>query len=125
MTLVEGTYYRHCSEVDLKSDSGEIIEAGETYFWNPKAKSILTLNEGEVELLGLKDYSTDERKKLAKSGAAMRDGSYPIKDCGDVKDALHRIGTGKASKSAIVAHIRKRAKELGCSIPGSEVLNKK
>ena len=122
--LVEGTYYRHVSEVDLRSDSGEVIEAGETFFWNPKGKSVLTLNEGEVELLGLKDYSTEERKSLAKKGYAMRDGSYPIKDCGDVKDALHRIGSGNASKSAIVAHIRRQAKRLGCNIPGSDVLNK-
>lgn len=121
--LVEGTYKRLKANTNLESTSGEIIEAGDTFFFNEEGNSILTLNEGEVEILGLKDYPTAVRKALAKKGFAMADGSYPIKDCGDVSDALHRIGSGDASKAAIIAHIRKNAKRLGCSIPGSKILN--
>lgn len=116
MTLVEGTYYYKVADKELKSKSGETISPGDTYFFNPKAKHILTLNEGEVELLGLRDVSTKERKKLAKKGAALSDGSYPIANCKDAANAIHRIGTGtKHAKSTIRAHIRKRVKELGCT----------
>src|SRR5574342_252510 len=120
---IEGTHHSKVADKELKSNSGEEILAGDGYFLNQKANHVLTLNEGEVELLGLKDYSAEKRRELAKKGHAMAGGRYPIVDCGDVKDALHRIGTGKGSKAAIVAHIRKRAKALGCKIPGSEVLN--
>lgn len=122
--LVEGLYRCKTAKEDLSSTSGEKILAGDTFFENEEANSILTLNEGEVELLGLKDYSTAIRKQMAKSGEALPDGSYPIKNCADVSDALHRIGTGtKHSKAEIEAHIRSRAKALGCSMPGSKVLN--
>lgn len=119
--LVAGTYQRKSAKEELVSTSGEKIEAGETYFFNEEANSVLTLNEGEVEILGFRDFSTAERKSLAAKGFAMKDGSYPIVNCSDASNAIHRIGTGNASPSAIKAHISKRVKALGCS--GSEFDN--
>ena len=114
--LIEGIYHRKTASKELESTSGEIISLGETYFINSEANSVLTLNEGEVELLGLRDVSTAERKALAKKGQALADGSYPIASCKDASNAIRRIGTGtKHSKATIVAHIRKRVRALGCS----------
>jgi hypothetical protein len=62
-----------------------------------------------------RDFSTDKRDKMAKMGTAMPDGSYPIANRKDVQNAIRAIGRAPASKRAAVkAHIKKRAKALGC-----------
>jgi hypothetical protein len=61
-----------------------------------------------------KDYDEATRKEYAEKGWALKDGSYPISDCGDVKDAVHRVGTGSHAESTIRAHILKRWKALKC-----------
>lgn len=60
-----------------------------------------------------KNYSAGDRKKMAAKGHAMPDGSYPIADEEDLKNAIHLAGNGKDGKSAIQAHIKKRAKAIG------------
>jgi hypothetical protein len=63
----------------------------------------------------LKDYPTESRKRMAKSGSAMPDGSFPIADCEDVNNARRAIGrTNPSKRGAVRAHIAKRAKALGC-----------
>lgn len=57
--------------------------------------------------------SADERKAFAKSGVAMSDGSYPIRNASDLSNAIHAIGRGSGSHADIRAHIVKRAKTLG------------
>lgn len=59
-----------------------------------------------------RDFSTGERKKLAKTGAAMPGGGYPIKNRQDLANAKQAIGRAK-NRSATIAHINKRAKVLG------------
>ena len=61
-----------------------------------------------------KDYSTEERKELAKKGWALPDGSFPIADKEDLKNAVHLIGMASQPAKA-KSHIIKRAKELGAS----------
>lgn len=63
-----------------------------------------------------KNYSTDQRRDMAKSGQALPDGSFPIKDCGDVADAIPLVGRYKGPHDAR-AHVIRRAKSLGCSLP--------
>jgi hypothetical protein len=60
-------------------------------------------------------YNADDRKRMASSGQAMDDGSYPIADADDLDNAIHAVGRGGASHNAIRAHIIKRAKALGLS----------
>lgn len=59
-----------------------------------------------------KDYSTDQRRKLAKEGKAMPDLSFPIVDTQDLKNAI-RLARTPAQR----AHIKRRAKALGGSFP--------
>ena len=67
---------------------------------------------------GFKNYTAEQRKKMAKAGTAMPDGSFPIADCEDVSNARQSIGRAPESKrSAVQAHINKRAKALSCSKP--------
>lgn len=60
---------------------------------------------------GKKDYSDDKRKEMANAGEAMPDGSFPIKDKGDLKDAIHAFGRAK-NKAKVKEHIIARAKAL-------------
>lgn len=60
-------------------------------------------------------YNQDDRDTMAKAGEAMHDGSYPIKDEDDLKNAIRAVGRGGASHNAIRAHIIARAKALELS----------
>jgi phage I-like protein len=59
-----------------------------------------------------KTFTEEERKRLAASGVAMPDGSFPIVTVEDLKNAIHAIGRA-ANPEAAKAHIRKRALALG------------
>lgn len=59
-----------------------------------------------------KDYSQDDRDKMAKSGAALPDGSFPIADRQDLANAIQAFGRAK-DPAAAKAHIIKRATALG------------
>lgn len=59
------------------------------------------------------DLSAAGRKKAAASGAAMKDGSYPIQTKADLRKAIRAVGRGNADHSAIRKHIIKRARALG------------
>lgn len=63
-----------------------------------------------------RNYSPASRKNAAASGAAMVDGSYPIYNAADVKNAVDDYNrTGQAA--AVKAHIEKRAKVVGAKPP--------
>lgn len=57
-------------------------------------------------------FSAAERRSLAKSGAAESDGSFPIENATDLKNAIHDFGRAGA-KPSDKAHIIARAKALG------------
>jgi hypothetical protein len=62
-----------------------------------------------------KDFSDAERDKLADSGAAEADGSFPITDAKDLSNAKHDLGRA-GDKPSDREHINERAKALG--LPG-------
>jgi hypothetical protein len=59
------------------------------------------------------DLSAAGRRKAAASGAAMPDGSYPIKTKADLRKAIRAVGRGGADHDKIRKHIVTRAKALG------------
>jgi hypothetical protein len=61
-----------------------------------------------------RDFSKDQREQAADSGAAMPDGSFPIKNAGDLSNAIGLAGNGK-NPGAARAHIKRRAAALGLS----------
>lgn len=69
----------------------------------------------QVTILAADKYDADDRKRMAASGEAMPDGSYPIADAEDLDNAIHAVGRGGSDHDAIRAHIIKRAKALGLS----------
>jgi DNA-binding ferritin-like protein len=60
----------------------------------------------------LAKFTKEEREELAKEGKALPDGSYPIRNEEDLKNAIKTYGLGKSPKKEIRAHIIKMAKEL-------------
>ena len=67
---------------------------------------------GERIIEEKREFSTEEREELAEEGEALPDGSYPIENEEDLKNAIMAFGRAK-DKAKAKAHIMKRAKELG------------
>lgn len=65
-----------------------------------------------VHVDAARKFSTKQRKAAAKSGAAMKDGSFPIQNEQDLKNAIRAVGRA-SNPAAAKAHIIKRAKALG------------
>jgi hypothetical protein len=61
-----------------------------------------------------KSFTPFKREDLAKKGHAMGDGSFPIENTGDLKNAISAFGRA-GNKAAAKAHIIKRAKALGAT----------
>ena len=68
----------------------------------------------EPEHIQERDYSADDRKKMAAAGQAMPDGSFPIVDSVDLKAAIKLAGNA-SNPGAARKHIKRRAKALGLS----------
>ena len=85
----------------------------------PPKKKKMAASDDDLEEFGgefddeFRDVSTEERRRLAKSGAAMKDGSYPIANCDDLKNAIRAIGRAK-NPAAVKSHIKRRKSSLGC-----------
>lgn len=61
------------------------------------------------------DYSEDARARAAKAGHALPDGSYPMRTCHEVGDAIHAYGRApEHHRHALAALIRRRNDQLGC-----------
>lgn len=63
------------------------------------------------EELNEREFSENRRKKLAKNGEAMKDGSFPIVNKEDLKNAIKAHGRAKDPEAA-KAHIKARARAL-------------
>jgi hypothetical protein len=57
------------------------------------------------------DLDTAERRKLAEAGKALPDGSFPIRNRDDLKDAIHSYGRAR-DKAEAKRWIKRRAKQL-------------
>src|SRR6266568_1619325 len=67
--------------------------------------------------LAKRKVPADERKRLASEGKALDDGSYPIANAGDLKNAAILARSGHGNVAAAKRLIAKRARELGVANP--------
>lgn len=74
--------------------------------------AILDKNMDSITKANKHYFSEKEREELAKEGEAMPDGSFPIRNTQDLKDAIRLAGMAKNPNKAR-KWIKKRAKELG------------
>lgn len=70
------------------------------------------IEEESAELALKRAYSDEQRQQMAEGGMALPDGSYPIKDEADLRNAIQAYGRAK-DKEAAKRHIMKRARDLG------------
>ena len=66
-----------------------------------------------TEIESKRKFTQEQRDKDASTGAALPDGSYPIENESDLKNAISAYGRAK-DKAAAKAHIMARAAALGC-----------
>lgn len=59
-----------------------------------------------------REFNQEERRRMASSGAAMPDGSYPIRNTTDLMNAIRSWGRGGA-RADVKEHIMRRARSLG------------
>lgn len=69
----------------------------------------LCAEQNEIEK---REFTTDQRRAAAHSGAAMPDGSFPIENEGDLHNAIRAIGRAK-DEAAAKKHIINRARAMG------------
>lgn len=74
-----------------------------------QAKELKKAVEPDLEK---REFTDDERAAAAKTGAAMPGGGFPVKNVGDLKNAIQAIGRAK-DPAAAKAHIKTRATALG------------
>lgn len=106
--LCEAAHLMRCfrqKEIDTAADDGEPILKG--------------LEECATWLIK-RNVSADERKRLAREGKALEDGSYPIANAEDLKNAAHLANSGHGNVAAAKRLIAKRARELGVPNPLSK-----
>jgi hypothetical protein len=77
-------------------------------------------SDAETEMSQKRDFNSKERQRMASSGAAMPDGSFPIANAQDLASAIRLYGHAKNPEAA-KAHIKRRAAALGLtgSLPDS------
>jgi hypothetical protein len=92
--------------------SGTILESFGTALQDLMTEIVYELTP--TEELNEREFSEKKRKELAKEGEAMKDGSFPIANVQDLKNAIKAHGRAK-NPAAAKAHIKKRAKALGKS----------
>ena len=73
------------------------------------------------------EFTEDERQKLASEGKAMSDGSYPVRNKSDLRNAIKCVGLGGNTKTSIHRHIIGQARKLGAEdmLPDSWDIEKK
>ena len=82
----------------------------------PENEASLGIDFSESSVSEFKYFSPERREELAKEGIALPDGSYPIENERDLKNAIWAFGRAKPEKKdEVKAHIIKRAEALGKS----------
>lgn len=92
--------------------STELPDASDTTLEQIMIEMLLAQNITGVE--EARQFAAKARHALAKSGAALPDGSFPIVTTGDLKNAIQAIGRA-SDPAAAKSHIKRRASSLGAS----------
>lgn len=95
------------SEMEMKEDAMEQKSIWGSF--NPRG----IVHRPEVSLFK-RDYSSESRRQMAASGQAMPDGSFPIANRTDLRNAIQSVGRA-SNYAAARRHIIRRARALGAS----------
>lgn len=107
------TRYEQEAEMAYENVKKELPHLGPNE-WEIMMAQVMMQAHAEREGESARAFSTDERQKLAKSGAALPDGSYPIVTPQDLANAIRAFGRANpGDRERVRSHIVKRAKALG------------
>ena len=107
------TYAVEIEGIDGKSYDVFVSLGGQILGYDEYSQEEAMDIEAEAAEIALKRaYSEESRSQMAERGYALPDGSYPIKDEADLRNAIQAYGRAK-DKEAAKAHIMKRAMSLG------------
>jgi len=124
MVSVSPHYEENYSEGYEYQDGQDAYMVYETVFADLNKSGVLEAVVASVEsndelvesfdaVMQFADFSPMQRKALAKKGEALPDGAYPIRNEGDLKNAIKAFGRAKDSERGVVKkHIIKRARAL-------------
>lgn len=107
-----------CGKMHAEGDCSKMKASGHSRGakkgWSTRGKGHLSKNEkmAHYSTLDAREFSTKQRKKLAKTGVAMPHGGFPIANRQDLNNAKRAIGRAK-NRAATIRHINDRAKALG------------
>src|SRR5258705_173992 len=104
------------AESNAQTDAGA-ENAGHCHPWvrNLLGEITVGMAEGHTHaVLAKASFSAEQRRHLADSGAAMPDGSFPIRNRTDLENAIHDFGRAN-NKAGVARHIASRAKALGAT----------
>lgn len=113
------------SDIGLLSEAVSLMrlframeEHGDEDDGEPIYKGSVQVTEDDLRtFLAKRKVSTSERKRLAGEGKALSDGSYPIENTEDLKNAAILARSGHGNVADAKKLIAKRAKELGVPNP--------
>lgn len=98
--------------IDGKSYDGFVSLSGELLGYDEYDADEATLIDAETAEYALKAmYTEEQRMEMADEGNALPDGSYPIANAEDLKNAIQAYGRAKDKEKA-KRHIIKRARQL-------------
>jgi hypothetical protein len=120
MSRVETLEAKNNAELAAKAAQAqarvEAVKAQRAAELSTKAEELANRIRATEEYESFGYLSRRTREKLAQEGKALPDGSYPIRNVEDLKNAIQGYGRSKPSKRASVRrHIMKRARALGKS----------
>ncbi len=98
-------------------ETSEGEESGHSHSWirNSDGTIDVLLSEGhDHQVMEKRAFTAEQRKQLAKEGKALPDGSFPIVNKGDLRNAISAFGRAK-NKGVVATHIKKRARALGAT----------
>ena len=72
----------------------------------------------DTPTIDFKEFSPERRETLAEQNKALPDGSFPIENKRDLVNAIQALGRAK-NRTLVAAHIKRRAKALGATLPES------
>jgi hypothetical protein len=99
-TLLKDLTIKEVSSVNLGAGEGVQI--------------LLMKREADIDAYLKREFSDEQRRHLAGTGAAMPGGGYPIENKGDLHNAIQAFGRAK-DKAKTKAHIISRARSLGAT----------
>lgn len=100
-------------DIEIEEDIEEDVEDIEDDEEVPSEDTMdIPEDEMEEDVEEKRAFSTEQRESMAEEGEAMPDGSFPIANASDLRNAIQAHGRAKDIEKA-KAHIKKRARALG------------